>query len=171
MIEETFCYLQSRWYCTDPKLPIDKRENTKAWLPKPIKFKAKHVFHQGTPSASFFVHLFHLKKKKNKFHPTLPELLQQRQQRNFIFLVFFCEAFLRAPRLSSQPILSCDAHSFFSYIGLTIGRAIVWPAKNVVGLSFFRRTHAVSDLESLLSSSTAGSCYPPLNRTEWNAIE
>lgn len=157
------------------KLPIDERENTKAGLPKPIRFNAEHVFHQGKPSLSFFVHLFpcqKIKKIKN-FHPTLPELLQQRQQRNFIFLVFFCEVFLRAPRLSSQPILSCDAHSFLLQ-GMTIGCAIVWPAKSVVGLSFSRRTRELADLKSLLASSTAGwwtSGYPPGNRRKWNAIE
>lgn len=116
VIEETFCSLQSRWHCTDLKLSVDKSKNTKAWLPMPIDDTAKHVFHHGKPPASFCVYRFSCYKKIH--HPSLPELLQLRQQRNFICLVFFCEVFLRAPRLSSQPILSCDAHStFFSYKG------------------------------------------------------
>lgn len=87
------------WYCPDLKLPSDKRENTKAWLPKPMNGTAKHVFHHGKPSASFCVHLFYPTKKQ---HPTLPELLQKRQQRNFLFLVFFCEVFL----LSASPFIT-----------------------------------------------------------------
>lgn len=62
-LKNLFCCLQRRWYCTDLKLPIDKRENTKARLPKPINGTAKHVFHHGKPSASFCLHLFYVTKK------------------------------------------------------------------------------------------------------------
>lgn len=161
MIEETFCYLQSRWYCTDPKLPIDKRENTKAWLPKPIKFKAKHVFHQGKPSASFFVHLFHVKKNKLKIPSDSARTAAAAATEEFHLLGLL----LWSVSQSASPFITTDTFLwrplFFLLQGMTIGCAIVWPAKKVVGMSFFRRTHKVSDLESLLSSSTAGLPYPP----------